>query len=724
MKRFLLFALVATMFAACATDATEDVAVNIETPETLTVSLEEESRIQLQNGKTVWTAGDVVSVFYRSNANQKWQFQGETGERTAQLKRVDAGSATQTMQRVVIVYPYNTNYYINTETYNVEVSLPAEQTYLADSYGLNGNIMVSSSEYNQFALKSVCGWLKVQLTGKGEVVKSITLKGNNGEQVAGQLYVNSQDATAVLAADSGASSEDGVAGGSLVFDDTILTEVVLNCGEGVTLGTEPTAFYIALPPQTFEKGLTIDIKDSNDWIMTKSTDKAVTIERNAIQPMATFDAEFPVPNDEIWYTSSDGNVVTPHATNAFGANIISNTYENGKGVIKFDAPITSIGYNAFYKSPLTSVTVPDGVTSIGQNAFYECTSLTSIIIPDSVTSIVDYAFSECSSLASIAIPDGVTSIGYLAFVGCSSLQSIKIPDSVTRIRDGAFARCSNLQAFYGKYASEDNRCLVIDGVLHSFAPADLASYAIPDSATSIGYGAFGCCNNLTSIIIPNSVTEIGKSAFTSCESLPSITIPDSVTSIRQLAFAYCNNLTSVTIGNSVTRIESQAFYECSSLTSITIPDSVTRIGSGVFYNCSNLQAFYGKYASEDNRCLVIDGELNSFAPAGLTSYVILDNVVSIGTWAFSKCSNLTSIIIPDGVTSIGYGAFYESTSLTKMSCNATTPPAMGFNALYPCHSDLKIYVPSTAVDDYKNAEGWRDYADRIYTSLQIEIGQM
>ena len=71
MKRFLLFALVATMFAACTTDATQDVAVGVESPETLTVSFEEESRIQLQNGKTVWTAGDLLSVFYRSNANQK-----------------------------------------------------------------------------------------------------------------------------------------------------------------------------------------------------------------------------------------------------------------------------------------------------------------------------------------------------------------------------------------------------------------------------------------------------------------------------------------------------------------------------------------------------------------------------------------------------------------------------------------------------------------------------
>ena len=38
----------------------------------------------------------------------------------------------------------------------------------------------------------------------------------------------------------------------------------------------------------------------------------------------------------IYYTSTDGKVVTPHKSDMFGANIVSNTYENGKGIIVFD----------------------------------------------------------------------------------------------------------------------------------------------------------------------------------------------------------------------------------------------------------------------------------------------------------------------------------------------------------------------------------------------------
>ena len=257
MRKFFLFALVATMFAACATDETRDV-VTATTPETLTVSFEDaDSRIQLQDGKTVWTQGDLVSVFYRSDANQKWQFQGVTGDRTGTLKRIATMEATHELSNVVVVYPYNENYYINPKSCNIEASLPAEQTYLADSYGVGNNIMVSYGEYNQVVLKSVCGWLKVQLTGNGETVKSIKLKGNNGEQVAGQLYINSADATAVLASEMGKVEDDGSAGANLSFEGTVLTEVTLNCGEGVTLSAEPTAFYIALPPQTFTKGISL-----------------------------------------------------------------------------------------------------------------------------------------------------------------------------------------------------------------------------------------------------------------------------------------------------------------------------------------------------------------------------------------------------------------------------------------------------------------------------------
>ena len=86
-----------------------------------------------------------------------------------------------------------------------------------------------------------------------------------------------------------------------------------------------------------------------------------------------------IPNNEIWYTSSDGNVVSPGNLSVLSVNIVSNTYENNKGVITFDGDITSIGNFAFEYCPgLVSITIPNSVTSIGESAFDSCRGLDSI----------------------------------------------------------------------------------------------------------------------------------------------------------------------------------------------------------------------------------------------------------------------------------------------------------------------------------------------------------
>ncbi|WP_288849590.1 leucine-rich repeat domain-containing protein [uncultured Alistipes sp.] len=252
--------------------------------------------------------------------------------------------------------------------------------------------------------------------------------------------------------------------------------------------------------------------------------------------------------------------------------------------VKLPKTLKAIGSYAFSGcSSLTSVKIPDGVTTIWTDAFWGCSSLTSVTIPDSVTVIWWFAFSGCSSLTSVKIPDGVMTIRDGAFNHCSSLTSITIPDSVTEIGASAFSDCSSLNAFYGKFASLDHRCLIVDGCLNSFAPAGLTSYAIPEGVTEIGDAAFWGCSSLTSIIIPNNVTTIGHGAFTDCSSLTSIMIPDSMTEIGGIAFQYCSNLKSITIGSSVTTIGASAFSDCSSLTSIyckaIVPPSVSIHGA-------------------------------------------------------------------------------------------------------------------------------------------------
>jgi len=115
------------------------------------------------------------------------------------------------------------------------------------------------------------------------------------------------------------------------------------------------------------------------------------------------------------------------------------------------------------------------------------------------------------------------------------------------------------------------------------------SFTIPNSVTSIGWGAFAGCTNLTAITVDagNSMYSSQNGvlynkdktiifAYPAGKTETSFTIPNSVTSIEWGAFAGCTNLTSVTIGNSVTGIWSSAFEGCTSLTSVTFQGTITK----------------------------------------------------------------------------------------------------------------------------------------------------
>ena len=150
------------------------------------------------------------------------------------------------------------------------------------------------------------------------------------------------------------------------------------------------------------------------------------------------------PKNEIWYTSKDGTIVEPYdlrkIPQVFGANIVSNTYQDGKGVIVFDNNIKYIGMQAFKGNcNLTSISLPEDVTVIHKWSFYGCTNLSSITIPWAVTDIRQSAFNNCTSLTSIIIPNNVVKIEESAFFNCTSLTSIycKSPNPPS-LGDGVF----------------------------------------------------------------------------------------------------------------------------------------------------------------------------------------------------------------------------------------------------------------------------------------------
>ena len=161
-------------------------------------------------------------------------------------------------------------------------------------------------------------------------------------------------------------------------------------------------------------------------------------------------------------------------------------------------------------------------------------------------------------------------------------------------------------------------------------------------------------------------------------------IKDCVTRIGEWAFFGYHNLTSVTIPNTITSIAYCGFGFCDNLTVVTLPNSIIEMDDGAFKYCSKL-----------------------------TSVVMSNNLTSIGTEAFYRCLNLTSIALPSSITSLGDRAFNHCLVLGTVTCKATTPPTIGDKVFGDNKKLTAIYVPSSSVNAYKAADGWKDYASLI-----------
>ncbi len=256
----------ATLFAACQTDTTEDVVV--VTPSRISVSMEDGSRVLLgENDQTVWCEADEVSVFYQSADNQQWKYDGVAGARSGYLvPKTEALSVVPVFSEAVLVYPYNENYGIDASAKTLEMTIPSVQNYAQNSYGWNDNIMVASGTEGKFTMRSIGGFLQLQLLGN-RPVRHIELEGNNGEQLAGMAHVNYETLDVEFV--------DGY---------EPVTKLVLNC-YGTALNTEtPTSFYFVLMPQTLTQGFTATVVFDDGATSALSSEKSLAIDRNTITP--------------------------------------------------------------------------------------------------------------------------------------------------------------------------------------------------------------------------------------------------------------------------------------------------------------------------------------------------------------------------------------------------------------------------------------------------------
>lgn len=316
MKKLIIIAAALTL-GACSQFEEFDAAPSctVEAPTTIEASIEKpqsDTRTYVDNENMLhWTAGDQISYFPGIAANVQYRFKGETGATGGSFEKLTSDAVTGTeLNCNYAVYPYNEATSAASDG-KLTVSFPATQSYAENSFGPGANLMVAATkDKNDTVLrfKNACGYLKLQLYGNNAKVKSITLKGNKDEKIAGAATISTK-------------YEDTP---KVTMANEALTAVTLDCsaGEGVTLSsdsTNPTAFWFAIPETTFSEGFSITVTGVDGGTFTQSTSKSITIERNMIQPMAAFKATLAgegidVVNNKVRFYISEKSASTRTAT--------------------------------------------------------------------------------------------------------------------------------------------------------------------------------------------------------------------------------------------------------------------------------------------------------------------------------------------------------------------------------------------------------------------------
>ncbi len=683
--------------AACSKSAIEESSIPVADTPTLYAEIADESasRTYLEQAKYMrWHADDEISAFLGNTLNQRYGFDGKTGANSGTFSQVSYQLGTgNPIEEIRAFYPYAASTSFDDISGKVNYIFPKLQKYgEGDTYGQGANPMVatSSSTSDTFLyFRNICGFLKLQLYGDDVTVKAILVKGNQAEKLSGASVITAEYNTDP----------------SVAMADEATEGVVLDCGEGVVLSEDannPTLFWIAIPPTTFEGGFTITIKGDNGKGHIQSTTKQRVITRNEYLQMPAFavvcnqeineedfqenaqtEEQVVIPNNQIWYSTKNGMAyditkggeVDPKTL--FGANLLSNIYyPEGYGVITFDGDVTKVASGAFRENKmLTDIKLSNSVTAIGDAAFLACLSLKSVTLGNQLRSIGAEAFYGATSLTSIVLPEGLETIGDAAFSDCSALTEVTLPNSVTTLGSGAFVSCSSLN-----------------------------SVTISEQLETLASTTFADCRSLTSVTIPAGVKTIEDHVFWGCTSLSTIYCNATTPPTLKDATAFENNAegrriyvpsfsvdayqaqwsdyassifsplpnneihytaTEKITPNYITKFGATYLPEQSTYNSETkegvlkFESDVIKIGTETFSDCTSLTSM-----SIPNSVQMIDrGAFKGCS--SLTSVSIPNSVKTISTEAFAGCTSLTSVTIPDSVTTIGVKAFYGCSWLTS-----------------------------------------------------------
>ena len=714
MKPIRLILTTALFVLSCACMQVEpDMTLDAESRHIIVATLESETKTVLSapDSKGIyypyWSGGDAIAV-YADGINVADQYSLVDGAGTA--RATFAGRISG--ESLVGLYPYSFKTEEGFHNGKLTIELPSVQSYAEGSFATDTYPMVAIGDGGALSFNNLCSVLKFSMTGD-DIVQSVRFVAHDsGMSVNGKADVVFSDGS----------------GPELKMKGDGTNVITLDCGYVILDPSVPTDFFMVIPPGTYTGGFSLEIKTFKGTV-TKTTKSDVTFLRSQFRSVPTFkggaNGEFDVDNlpyNQIWY---ECNWQLTFNDDAFDQPIVSHTFENGKGRIRFAGPVTSIR---------------------------------------------DNAFSGCWEMTAIHLPNTITSIGHNAFWN-AGITSFRTPDSLKEVGSYCFSYCYNLTEFRGKWASADGKAIILeDSTMVAYVPnAVTENLVIPEGVRGIGATVFYNSQSLVNVVIPEGVEFINISCFAYCYSLETVSLPSSLNNVENQVFYYCQKLrefkgssglirggcclvmdghlrafagagvSDFIVPNGVYYIDWGIFNGWEELKSITFPGSLKSCSSPISENCPKLEWFYGNGATSDHHCLVLNGSLVGVTTICPSDYVIPgdagiirvsgsilqnnssirrltvpDDVEVIDGYAFYAMPELKSLILPAKLKQCGWDIFGADNELETIYVRAFSPPSFNENEwAHVGHDGLIVYVPKGSENQYKSAKGWSNYAQYI-----------
>jgi len=152
------------------------------------------------------------------------------------------------------------------------------------------------------------------------------------------------------------------------------------------------------------------------------TDVRVFEECNSLKTVIFGDSVRRIPNSILTGQKSVETVTIGNSVTHIGESAFNSC--SGLSSVTIGGNVIEIGVRTFaYCGSLRSITIPDSVTYIGNFAFYECENLASAVIGKNVSTIMPQAFGK-TGLTEITVPEGITEMVGSTFQSCARLRTV------------------------------------------------------------------------------------------------------------------------------------------------------------------------------------------------------------------------------------------------------------------------------------------------------------